>query len=271
MSFKTLLTHVEPDWGSSRALDVAVSLCGLFQAHLVGVGAEAFDPTGYAYVDGGLVQVLRDQIDADLTSAHARFQSAAGKASAGSTWLGEVQAPAAAVALWAAGADLVVARRLAPGDGASNLCHAADLVTACGAPVLVAPQGETAFSGERILVAWRDCREARRALADSLPFLQRAEAVALVQVATAAEADATAGPLKAVLQRLERHGVSVKAQTVAPSHAGVGGDLERAAEQMGADLIVTGAYSHMRLRETILGGVTSDLLAACSKYVLFTH
>ncbi len=271
MPFKTIMTHVEPDWGSSRALDAAVQLCGLFDAHLTGVGAENFDPMAYAYAGGDIVQVLRDQIDTDLAAAQKRFAAAGAGVAGGSTWLWEIAFPAEAIARCASGADLVVARRRAEHESASNLCAADDLVTACGAPVLVAPHGDAPLRGDCVLVAWRDSSEARRAVADALPFLQRAKEVVLVQVIPAKEAPAAAGGVEAVLQRLKRHGVAARAEVVEPVYVRLGLDLAHAADRLGADLIVTGAYSHLRLREWVFGGVTSDLLEACSKYVLFSH
>jgi hypothetical protein len=38
------------------------------------------------------------------------------------------------------------------------------------------------LSTTRIMVGWKDTREARRAVRDALPFLERAEAVTIVEV-----------------------------------------------------------------------------------------
>jgi hypothetical protein len=38
------------------------------------------------------------------------------------------------------------------------------------------------LAAERIIVGWRDTRGARRALPDALPFLQRADAVTIVEI-----------------------------------------------------------------------------------------
>jgi nucleotide-binding universal stress UspA family protein len=271
MTFTTIMTHVEPDWGSGRALQVAAQLARQFEARLVGVGAEAFDAATYAYVDGGLVQTLRDQIDLDLASAKALFQPAVQAATAGATWISEQEYPAQAMIANACGADLIVARRLGAHDSRTNLCHPAELMTLAGIPVLLCPDTDVGLVGRRVVVAWRDSLEARRVLMDALPFLRLAEEVALVQVRGAREAEASAGQLEAVACRLERLGVNAKPQVIEAGHDGIGLDLARAAEGCGADLIVAGAYSHMRLREWVLGGVTQDLLEACSTYVLFGH
>jgi nucleotide-binding universal stress UspA family protein len=271
MSFKTIMTHVEPDWGSTRALVAAAQLAKTFGAHLVGVGAEDFEPAAYAYADGGIVQLLRDQVDLDRDAAKARFDAVAAEAPNGATWMFRMEYPAQAITRLALGADLVVARRVGPHASSANLCHPADLVTACGAPVLLAPEEGPPLAATRVLVAWRDSPEARRTLTDALPFLKRAETVTLAAVRRSGDADEDMEGLQAVARRLERHGVTARVEVIERTADRVGHELERAADRLDADLIVAGAYSHMRLRERVLGGVTNDLLAACARYILFSH
>ena len=43
------------------------------------------------------------------------------------------------------------------------------------------------------------------------------------------------------------------------------------AMQMSADLLVMGAFSHSRLREFVLGGVTRDILSSAALPVLMAH
>jgi nucleotide-binding universal stress UspA family protein len=46
--------------------------------------------------------------------------------------------------------------------------------------------------------------------------------------------------------------------------------LSRAAD-LGADLLVIGAYGHSRLRELLLGGVTRSILESMTLPVLMSH
>ena len=64
------------------------------------------------------------------------------------------------------------------------------LLLPVGRPVLLVPTGLNHLHANRIAVAWKDTREARRALSDSLPFLHDAEKVFLVEVCTEHEAKA---------------------------------------------------------------------------------
>ena len=140
-----------------------------------------------------------------------------------------------------------------------------------GIPVLLTPEGAPPLDGRRVVVAWKDCREARRALVDSMPFLTRAQRVQLVQVCPAETQVETRAGLREVVHRLERLGVHAEVKVITPTGASTTTDIEDAAAAIDADLIVAGAYSHNRLREWVLGGVTQDFVEDCDRYVLFSR
>jgi len=268
MTFKTLLVHVEPDWGSAEALDAAVHLSGLLDAHVLGVAAEAFEPLGSAYIEGDLVQVLRDQIDADIATARARFVAATAKLEAGATFVSGLDRPHALMALHARGADLVVARRTPSGSSATNLCRPGDLVMETGLPVLVTPHAAAPLVPDRVLVAWKDHRECRRALGDAIPFLTRAKQVLLVSICEKDEIADQRSALHEAARRLERLGARVDVEAQAGKPGSPLRQLETIANAMSADLIVAGAYSRNPIGEWLFGGVTQDLLTDCDRHVL---
>ncbi len=271
MTFKTLLVHAEPDWGSGQALDVALQMADLFGAHVLGVGAEAFDVPGLGYAEGELVQVLRDEVDVDVAAASKRFMTAVRGAPAGATFLSGIDRPYALMARHARGADLIVARRV-PHDASSyNLCRPADLVMESGVPVLLAPRNAAPLEGHAVVVAWKDKREARRALSDALPFLAKAQKVQILQICEPDEHASARICLREIVDRLERHGVRAEVKVAAGTAASIATDIENAAAKINADLIVSGAFTHNRMQEWVLGGVTQDLLIDCSRYVLFSR
>ncbi|MGZ3368156.1 MAG: universal stress protein [Caulobacteraceae bacterium] len=272
MTFKTLLVHVEPDWGSSEALDAAVHLSSLLDAHLLGVAAEAFELPEAAFVDGELVQGLRDQIDLDLKSAEARFTTAtAGLGQARATFVSGMDRPYVLMAQHARGADLVVARRTPSGSSPTNLCHAGDLVMETGLPVLLVPDGAAPLVPDRVLVAWKDHRECRRALADALPFLSSAKQVVLASICAQEDVAGEQDSLREVSRRLERQGVRATLEVQVGKAGSALRSIETIANGMAADLIVAGAYSHSPLREWMFGGVTQDLLTDCDRHVLLSR
>jgi nucleotide-binding universal stress UspA family protein len=271
MTFKTLLAHAEPEWGSGDSLSVALQVARMFDAHLLGVAAEAFELPGYGMIDGELVQLLRDNVDTDIAAAKARFLQAATDAPAGSTFISGVDRPLTLMKRHARGADLVVARRVAHDSSVTNLCRPTDLVLDVGAPVLLAPHDPPPLEARRIVVAWKDRPEARRALTEALPLLVRADKVILAAFCPDKTHRTARDELHEVAARLGRHGVKATAMVAACSGASVATDIEDLALKQDADLIVAGAYSHNRMSEWVLGGVTQDLLTDCSRYVFFSR
>lgn len=139
------------------------------------------------------------------------------------------------------------------------------------APVLVCPKTDEAGSFRRIVVAWNQSAEAMAAVRAALPILSQAEAVDIAIVDPAPHGEDQADPGAELSRMLARHGpdvgVSVLARTV-PKIAEV---LERHAMDFNAELVVMGAYGHSRFRESILGGVTRDVLEDVGIPVLMAH
>jgi nucleotide-binding universal stress UspA family protein len=117
------------------------------------------------------------------------------------------------------------------------------------------------------VLGWKDCREARRATLDSLPFLQRAEEVYVVGVGD----EVPAASVQDVVLHLERHGVQATARLVSAGRQPVAGELMEMASTVQADLIVCGGYGHSRMREWIFGGVTHEFISHGPICCLMTH
>jgi nucleotide-binding universal stress UspA family protein len=73
-----------------------------------------------------------------------------------------------------------------------------------------------------------------------------------------------------VQQWLAWHGVDAQVRQVA-TEIDVGNALLSHAADLGADLIVMGAYGHARWTERVLGGATRTLLANMTVPVLMSH
>ena len=125
-----------------------------------------------------------------------------------SEWLARVQLPARALADVACAADLVVANRTADITASQLFPSPHELLLTAGVPVLLQPPNAPPLAAKRIVIGWKNTREARRALPDALPLLLGAEEVRLVRF----ERDGAMAPdpsLGRVLDRLERQGVPV--------------------------------------------------------------
>lgn len=162
---------------------------------------------------------------------------------------------------------LIVPRPVAGIDGGTeDLVNAALFYT--GRPVLIVPPELPHAIGRRVLLAWNRSPQAARALAGAMPVIQKAEQVEVFHVETGAKR----GPSTEAIQAyLRAHEVESASHNVPPDHRAIGEQVMDEAKELGADLVVMGAYSHSRLRELILGGVTRALLSQADIPVLMTH
>jgi nucleotide-binding universal stress UspA family protein len=155
-------------------------------------------------------------------------------------------------------------------DDASDWRFAADpgaLALESGRPLLVVPPQTRQLPGKRVVIAWKDTREARRAVWDALPFLVKADEVLVVAVGENAR---QAGALDTA-EYLEQHGVKAKTLLRTARDATVADELLEVVRQESADLLVSGVYGHGRLREWAFGGVSRDLLDHCPVCCLMAH
>jgi nucleotide-binding universal stress UspA family protein len=147
------------------------------------------------------------------------------------------------------------------------------LLLASGAPILVVPSGwKSAPIGRNILVGWNASREARRAVADALPFLVAANSVTLLVVDSDKRASRHGEePGADIALYLARHGVHVEVAQVSSRGSPVADTILSYGGDHGVDLIVIGAYSHARSVEMVFGGVTRTLLRQAPVPVLMSR
>ena len=169
--------------------------------------------------------------------------------------------------------DLIIAAQPPAQEAPDEEADFADrLVMETGRPVLFVPrrgQRETKF--DHVVVGWNDTREATRALHDSLPLLKRAKKVELVWVDPPGRHEGSHNPLGEMASALQRHGVPAEARPLASEGRTPGQALLAHAEEGGADLLVSGAWGHSRLREYVFGGATQRLLRDMTLPVFMAH
>ena len=272
MTYKTNLVHAGVEPAADSRLQAAVSLGACFEATVFGVGAFAWDPysdPALGYVDAETIQALRDEVDSDIADAESRFRKACADHVHGAIWRSVVDYPDRAMAALSRCADLIVASSSAGRADHRRVANPQNLVMETGLPVMLLAPGVQRLQPRTVVVGWKNTRETRRAVADSLPFLKIAEKVVVMQVREDESTVDAAIELDDVVGRLDRHGVKVQRESLPRWGATVAEDLLEIAKNNGADLLVLGAYGRARLREWMFGGVTSDVLAATDCSVLF--
>ena len=153
--------------------------------------------------------------------------------------------------------DLTVVPHPEAGDDVSSSDALHAVLFDSGRPVLIAPQVPGPRIGSRVCVAWNGTAESAAAVQAAIPWMQRAEAV---QILTADEYQRRGPGAPELAGYLALHGIQVQAAKFRPIEKDVGRGLLDAARAFDADLMCMGAYSHSRLRQLILGGVTRHVL-----------
>jgi nucleotide-binding universal stress UspA family protein len=154
-------------------------------------------------------------------------------------------------------ADLTVVPHPASTDDVSSSDALHAVLFDSAQPVLIAPRIPPATIGRRICLGWNGSAESASAVLAALPWLHRADAIRILW----AEAYQRHGPLAPELQNyLAAHGLIADRAAFRPIDNVVGAGLLAAADEFACDLLVMGAYSHSRLRQLILGGVTRHVL-----------
>jgi nucleotide-binding universal stress UspA family protein len=265
------------------ARNAGARLLGVYPLHDDAVDAPLFpaNPVPAAGVSTGAaavgvmepaVSVPRGMAQAEIASEH--FQEMLRLNMIGGDWHMLDGGKSAELIELAKTVDLVVAGQFErQGRGRTAAVRPEDIALACGRPVLIVPYaGNFPTIGTRVLVAWDATREAARALHDAMPLMEMAEAAAVVTVVTnESERETALASLDRVVRHLERKGISATAEATLRGDLGVSDVLLSRASDIGADLIVSGAYHHSPYREALFGGVTYDLLDHMTVPVLMSH
>jgi nucleotide-binding universal stress UspA family protein len=148
-----------------------------------------------------------------------------------------------------------------------------DLILRVGRPVLVVPPNIESISGRNVVIAWKDTREARRAVQDALPLLRLAEKIIIAEICeSSADIPLSEARLGDVSSYLARHRMTATVSgRVKPVDRMIASSLLGLAREESADLVVAGAYGHSRLGEWVFGGMTRDLLSESPICCLFSH
>jgi nucleotide-binding universal stress UspA family protein len=138
-----------------------------------------------------------------------------------------------------------------------------------GRPILLPPPSPPERIGTNVLIAWNGSTEQARAVALSMPLLEKAERVTVLTVTGGTEVP---GPsAEQMIRYLRRNGVRAESLTVELGGRNTGETVLAAAQRLGCDLLIKGAFTQSRLRQMIFGGATRHIMASATLPVLLAH
>lgn len=276
MSLKRILVHYDGTERGDRALSAALQFAEAQDAHLIGCAIE-MEPRIPTYA---AAQIPADVVDALIQEQHRLVADARSK------FEGKVQAAGRqdrsefvegrgdmvqVLCRVGRGCDLIVAGQAKPDEEPAEIEELPDnLVLAAGRPVLIIPYiGQKKPAGGHVLLCWTNTREAARAMADALPLFNSASEVTILTAGLDTPTDEYIGDDPA--RYLSAHGIRTEIRRSTSAGIDAGTAILNEASDIGADLIVMGAYGHSRLRETIMGGATRTVLRGMTAPVLMSH
>ena len=166
-------------------------------------------------------------------------------------------------------ADIVVVSQPLPDDSKQARETFRTALFQTERPVLVVPPAWGSAFGRRVAIAWRDDERAIKAVMPALRFLGHADAVHLMTGVRAGAAKPAIPP--AVPSVLIEHGINADLHVLPIGAAPFGVTLLEAAQAVGADMLVMGAYAHGKLRDAILGGLTRHVLSHATLPAFMRH
>lgn len=288
--FKTIQIAVTGHEGDGRALDAGFAVAHAFNAHAdclhvrfdpveVATRTAAFDVPG---IDASkpFIDALKREDQTRTKAARVAFDTARK-----SHKMGEVAVPPFPdpSAKWveivgdeyldtvarARFHDLLVVDRAAE-FGEDRL---SDVSVACGRPILLPSSiGIAKPFGATVAIAWKETPEAARAVTAAMPFLMKATRVIVLSAdETGAKVASTLKSAEHLAESLRWHGIKSEGRVVVPGERDSVDVVFAEAAQLGAELVVMGAYGHSRAREWIFGGFTRSVMKEASLPVLMMH
>ena len=281
MSYKDLLVGLDSGASARERIEIAAALAERFAAHLVGLYPLPMPeaPRHFGYYDPALLNPFFEELRARARDAADKtrevFEHIASLHGVSAEWREIPEGADADPAVHARYADLAILGQLDPDSGEPDMIRPRpeQVTLASGRPILVVPYaGNFPNLGRRVVIGWNASREAARAVNDAMPLLTAAEIVTILTI-DPREGPRAHGELPGadISLHLARHGVKAEIERAVSPDLPVGEALLSRAADLGADLLVMGAYGHSRARELLLGGATRSLLRSMTLPVLMSH
>jgi nucleotide-binding universal stress UspA family protein len=279
MALKNLIVLADSSSGCAARIETALVMANKFDAYLTGVyaqGAEYIPDQMLAElpydiretVHTRMLEVANEGAQRIAQIFHDQVEQA-GRADK-SAWRVIQSHPNYVAAVVSRYADLVIAGQSPPKAVESEIVDPGEVVSTSGRPMFVVPQKfkPKGYTGHALL-GWNGSREAARAISDAMMILGPESKVTVAFMGPASEMPESFG--FDIGEHLQRHGVSVEQVELERKGGDSGKDLIHYAGEVGADLIVMGAYTQSRLREEVFGGATRTVLRNMTTPIFLSH
>lgn len=288
MAIKTILVCVSGADSGRAVLEAAVRIAAMFGSHIEALHVRA-DPRGLVPytgegMDGSMIEEIMDVTEREggdrALKAKAMFdkfcadrdlrRSDAPVASAEPTvsWREETGREDEVVAIRGRLFDMVVVGRPVRDAALPSPITLEAALLDTGRPILLAPPVMPAVTGAHVAVAWESSPEAAGALAQAIPILGKAQRVTLL-APEPAEPPSIAAEEGAA--RLAWSGITANIRKFDSTNVEIGAAYLAQSKEIGADLLIKGAYANSRLRQMIVGGRTRHILTHAEIPVFLFH
>jgi nucleotide-binding universal stress UspA family protein len=278
MSYKTILAYLSDKRRAEAVLEPAIRLAGRNNAHLIGMHVYPGVPAPPVPLPFGsdVVKAVAAAQQKETEEISETFSRMTANQPFVAEWRAEKGPhvdPTSVVLGHGRAADLIVAGQTDPDWDTSPVQDVAEhLALGSGRPVLVVPYiGRYPEIGRNVVIAWKGGRESARAVFDALPILKQAEEVQILEIDEGSGTRDGASPDSSIAIALARHGIKPTVRTSIAGDIKVGDEILSRLADMGADLLVMGAYGHSRMRELVFGGVTRHIARHMTVPTLFSH
>jgi nucleotide-binding universal stress UspA family protein len=287
MTMRGVLVHVDEHRALHSVLTCALLAARRFDSQIDGLHARpgapriipvapegAFIPASEIVedlerADRDLDRQLRERFDAFMRDHGVpAVASVLPGAEVAAAWRDEAVAGYEALGSTGRAYDLIAVARPLPGAAVPSMNALEAALFESGRPVLIAPPTPPDKLGDVVVVAWNGSTETARTIALAMPFLAQAETVVVLSVEEGMVPGPTGGE---IAHGLMRNGIAAKTQQIRAGDRSVGAAILDQCQELGADLLLKGAYTHSRLRQMIFGGATSHILGAAELPVIMAH
>ena len=281
MGMKTILVPIENHDAMQSALETALLLGRRCDSYIEGFALRwAINEFMVGDVVGGMsLGTYRQDIAEEAKKARQIFETFMQKhdvprstettESLSFGWLDDVSEGESFIGSYGRVFDVIVMNRR---DAKSSPLHDRAIESGLfesGRPILLSPPSPPRQIATNVLIAWNCSTEQARAIALAMPLLQKADRITVLTVIGGTGVPGPSG--EQLIRYLQRNGIVAAPMKVELDGRNTGEAILAAAQSLGCDLLIKGAYTQSRLRQWIFGGATQHVLANAALPVLLAN